>query len=203
MALYGSHFLWGGLLGAGVFACFFGYRKRALAGQKLNSGALREWTLHFFVMWLFGTGAMILWPGYHFEESGGLWGNLVLHNARESAVSNLNMVPFRMIASYLRAYSKGHWRYATTFLLGNIAVFVPIGALIPLLFRGFPKGKTVALGVGISLGCECLQFFLGRHCDVDDVILNGFGTALGYGLFFVLHQTFPEFSEKFRCQKEN
>lgn len=201
--MYAAHFLWGGLLGVGVFACFFRYRRRALAGQKLRSGSLREWTLHVFVLWLFGTGAMILWPGHHFQESGGLWGNLVLHNARESFVSNCNFVPMRMIVGYLRAFTRGHCWYTVTFLLGNVLVFVPIGLLIPLLFRGFSQGKTVLIGTGMSLGCECLQYFLGRHCDVDDVILNALGTALGYALSLAIRRFFPDFAEKFQCHEEN
>lgn len=200
--LYGTHFLWGGLLGVGCFSCFRGYRRRALAGQKLHSGPLRELALHFFVLWLFGTGAMILWPGYHFETSGGLWGNLVVHNARESLVSNWNPVPFRMIASYLRAFSRGHYRYAVTFFLGNILVFVPLGLLLPLLFSGYPAGKVTGMGLGISLGCECLQFFLGRHCDVDDILLNTLGMSLGYALFLALRRLSPEFAKKFRCSEQ-
>jgi glycopeptide antibiotics resistance protein len=47
---------------------------------------------------------------------------------------------------------------------------------------------TLALGVGVSFGIEVSQLAISvaigvpyRHADLDDVILNGLGTAIGYG----------------------
>ena len=44
--------------------------------------------------------------------------------------------------------------------------------------------KTLAAGAGISLCIELLQLpFSVRATDIDDLIFNTLGTALGYGLF--------------------
>jgi len=202
MSGYLSHFFGIGIPALLVFACFGPYRRRALTAQGLISSALREWMLHLFVLCLFGLGAMVLWPGYHFEASDGLWGNLVVHNARTSWHDHLNLVPFRMVADYLRAFREGDLFYAIVMLFGNLGTFLPLGFFPALLFREFGAGKTLFFGLSFSLGAECCQFFLGRHCDVDDVILNVAGVMLGYGLFLLLRKCFPRISRKCLCENK-
>ena len=46
------------------------------------------------------------------------------------------------------------------------------------------KGKTVILfGFALSLFIELFQLFLPRWTDIDDIILNTFGTLIGYLLY--------------------
>jgi glycopeptide antibiotics resistance protein len=67
-----------------------------------------------------------------------------------------------------------------------------IAALPPRAPVGWERWRlwmaTLALGVGVSFGIELGQLAISvvvgipyRHADVDDVILNGLGTAIGYG----------------------
>lgn len=77
-------------------------------------------------------------------------------------------------------------------LLGNVAAFVPVGFLVPLLGR--PSWRAVAAaGFGLSVAIETTQLSLSllvgqayRHADVDDVILNGSGALAGYLGFLLL-----------------
>lgn len=200
MATYLSHFFGIGIPAALIFGCFYNYRHRALDAQGLVSSPLREGMLHLFVLCLFGLAGMVLWPGFYFEESGGLWGNLVILNARESWGSEMNLVPLRMVADYLRAFREGELFYAIVMLFGNLGTFLPLGFFPGLLFREFGTKKTFLFGLGFSFGAECCQFFLGRHCDVDDVLLNVAGVMLGYGLCQLLKYHFPRFAEKFLCK---
>lgn len=64
----------------------------------------------------------------------------------------------------------------------NIALFVPLGALLPLLWRRLRKWYLVfGIGLGFCLALETVQFFTGRGlADVDDVFTNCLGTMLGY-----------------------
>ena len=202
MADYLSHFLIAGIPAAAAFGCFHPYRHQALSARKLHSGPLREATLYLYVLCLAGLAGMILWPGYHFEEAPGLWGNLVIHNARESFQSNLNLRPLRMVGDYLRAFRERRFGYAIVMLFGNIGVFLPLGLLPALLFRSFGPKKAFLCGLAFSLTGECLQFFLGRHCDVDDVLLNVTGVMLGYLLAFTVRRRLPRFAEKLRCKSE-
>ena len=46
------------------------------------------------------------------------------------------------------------------------------------------KGKhVVLLGLSLSLFIELSQLFLPRWTDIDDIILNTFGTFIGYPLY--------------------
>ncbi len=202
MADYLSHFLIAGIPAAAVFGCFHRYRHQALSARKLHSGLLREAALYLYVVCLAGLAAMILWPGYHFEESPGLWGNLVIHNARETLTSNMNLLPLRMVGDYLRAFRERKFGYAIVMLWGNIGVFLPLGLFPALLFRSFGPMKTFFFGLAFSMTGEFLQFFLGRHCDVDDVLLNVTGVMLGYLLYVSVRKYLPRFAEKCRCQSE-
>lgn len=201
MAAYLSHFFGIGIPAVLIFACFGAYRHRALTAQGLFSSPAREGMLHLFVLCLFGLAGMVLWPGYHFESSEGLWGNLVIHNGRESLSSNLNLIPFRMVADYLRAFRQGDLFYAVVMFFGNVFTFSPLGLFPPLLFRDFGPKKACLFGLGFSLGAECCQFFLGRHCDVDDIVLNVAGVMLGYGLYVLVRRVFPRFTRNCLCQK--
>ena len=71
--------------------------------------------------------------------------------------------------------------------LGNIAMFMPLGFFLPLLFRPFRRWYvTIPTGFGISLLIETVQlvFQLGS-ADVDDLFCNTLGNALGYCLCMV------------------
>ena len=67
---------------------------------------------------------------------------------------------------------------------GNAAMFIPGGIILPIVYRQLNSfGKTVAAGALISLCIEILQLpFPSRASDIDDLILNTLGTAVGYGI---------------------
>ena len=201
MAGYLSHFFGIGIPAVLIFACFYPYRHRALRAQGLVSSPLREGLLHLFILCLFGLAAMVLWPGYHFETSQGLWGNLVIHNGRDNWTDDINLIPFRMVTNYLQAFRAGLFSYSIIQFFGNMGTFLPLGFFPALLFRDFGGRKTFFFGLAYSLSAECCQFFLGRHCDVDDVILNVTGVMLGYLLYRLISRLFPNFSQKCLCQR--
>ncbi|MBB3109711.1 glycopeptide antibiotics resistance protein [Paenibacillus phyllosphaerae] len=70
-------------------------------------------------------------------------------------------------------------------LIGNVAIFAPLGFFIAALSR--KRFLRVLLGsFGVSLALECAQmiFAMGRF-DVDDLILNTAGGVLGLMLFYI------------------
>jgi glycopeptide antibiotics resistance protein len=95
------------------------------------------------------------------------------------------IVPFESIG---HALGRGLTWATVVSVAGNVAAFVPIGLLAPVAWirwRSWPA--ALALGLGVSLGIEVAQLAISvsvgipyRHADVDDLILNGFGTATGY-----------------------
>lgn len=77
---------------------------------------------------------------------------------------------------------------------GNILMFMPLGFLVPLLWKACKRLKNILMiGFIVSLSIESLQFVenllrvgLGRITDIDDVICNVFGTLLGYLIYKLL-----------------
>ncbi len=69
-------------------------------------------------------------------------------------------------------------------LVGNVVVFVPLGAALALALGGKPAGRRLLLatlaGAGLSFGIELAQMALpSRVTAADDLVLNTVGTAVG------------------------
>lgn len=101
----------------------------------------------------------------------------------------LNLIPFRTLRLQLRLLSDVDrpWliSHALTNLSGNIILFIPLGIFLPKLWPRLQKlWKVLLVTAGIIITVETMQILtlLGR-CDIDDVILNCFGAAIGYGLY--------------------
>ena len=73
--------------------------------------------------------------------------------------------------------------------IGNLIWFVPLGLVLPALI---PCGKkVVGYGFLLSLAIELSQLMFGTgYTEVEDLILNTLGTAIGYGLFLLIHKLF-------------
>ena len=66
----------------------------------------------------------------------------------------------------------------------NTAMFMPFGALLPLLWRPFRRWyAALAAGLGLSLAVEIVQYAAALGlADVDDLFCNALGTMLGWCL---------------------
>jgi glycopeptide antibiotics resistance protein len=74
---------------------------------------------------------------------------------------------------------------------GNVALFFPLGILIPLVWRRLSFRSGMGIAVALSFGIELVQYLSSawgsyRAADVNDFILNVFGASLGLALVFVL-----------------
>ena len=107
----------------------------------------------------------------------------------QQLADGINLVPLATVNRYLYVlkhsssdYLLGH---ALMNLLGNVVLFVPLGYFLPNLgrsCRGF--FKTMLLSFVLISTVELVQYFthLGS-CDIDDLLLNLGGTALGYPIW--------------------
>jgi glycopeptide antibiotics resistance protein len=85
-----------------------------------------------------------------------------------------NLVPFRSFSSVPpRMLSE---------VAGNVALFVPLGMLLPLLSRRWSLPRVLLLALVLSTLLEVCQYVLnrGRLADIDDVMLNVSGALLGW-----------------------
>ncbi len=104
-----------------------------------------------------------------------------------------NLIPFRTILPYLHG-EKGSI-IAGINLIGNIILLVPIGFLVPFIYRNMTWKKSFALAFAAGLIIELMQALLHMGIfDIDDIILNGLGVLIGYWLFKVFSKM--DFDEK-------
>ena len=126
-------------------------------------------------------GALMLWllfdrPGY--DPAVPYW---------DQVAAQLNLVPFRtlrLFAGLLDSGVRSHIYMAIINLGGNVVMFIPLGLLLP---RVFPKltslPRVLLTTAGIITVVEIIQLFtLVGSCDIDDLILNVIGAAIGYRL---------------------
>ena len=85
-------------------------------------------------------------------------------------------------------------------VLLNVALFVPLGGLLPLLWKKCRKWYvTLPIGFGLSLAIELVQFvFCLGSCDVDDLFTNTLGTVIGYFCIMAFLSLFNEKGHKAR-----
>lgn len=98
------------------------------------------------------------------------------------------LIPFGTIIPYIeQARAISDWFVKN--LACNIVMFMPFGILYPALAKK-QKNKcrrTIISACIISICIEIFQYISAfGHCDIDDVILNVSGTALGYAIYFIL-----------------
>lgn len=103
-----------------------------------------------------------------------LWLTLVLVFG-DGGGTGLNLTPFQEIRRAL----EGHGGAQNVNLVGNVLMFVPIGALVAWLARRWRVLAATVAGGALSLGIELTQLSLGRVGDIDDIILNTAGALLG------------------------
>lgn len=80
-------------------------------------------------------------------------------------------------------------------VFGNIGIFIPVGIFIPALFKT-NFSQTVLRGFFISLIIETVQLPLPRTSDVDDLILNTAGAAIGYGIYYLYKRLSQKYNKK-------
>ena len=72
---------------------------------------------------------------------------------------------------------------------GNIAWFVPIGLLLPVIWRIKPW-QAILCGVAFSLLIEIAQFaFAVGLSEIDDLLLNTLGATIGAFLYDIANKT--------------
>ena len=106
-------------------------------------------------------------------------------NSYKKGLAKANFKPFATLKLMQNSHLREEYKIAN--LAGNVAGFVPLGILLPLLFPFLRSlWKTMIAVFFISLGFETVQLVtdLGIF-DVDDLILNTTGGIAGYLLYAV------------------
>jgi glycopeptide antibiotics resistance protein len=116
----------------------------------------------------------------------------------DSTINSINLVPFRDHAWAVRcllsdcpAVTSAAYSILID-VLGNVVVFFPIGLSLAGALGGLPYRRrlrtVIAIGAALSISIELMQLTIpSRATDVDDVVFNTIGTALG-ALFLIVAQ---------------
>ena len=116
-----------------------------------------------------------------FHRAGGIEGMDYWKQIR----ANLNLEPFHTIRLFLKVLN--NQTYSSTAFInlgGNVIMFIPLGFFLPRVYPKLQKfWKAILATVLIITAVELAQLFtLLGSCDIDDLILNVLGAALGYGI---------------------
>jgi len=90
----------------------------------------------------------------------------------------INIIPFKEITRYKIGSNMFVYN-----VVGNILVFVPFGIFLNYMIKTKKVIYTFLISFIVSLTAELIQYKIGRAFDVDDVLLNVFGSLLGYLLY--------------------
>ena len=108
-----------------------------------------------------------------------LWLTLI---DRQWGKRQAELMPFWEVRNLLENISIKYLRdFWLVQIFGNIAMFIPLGVLLPYLC-GITKFKKVFLmSLAFSAGIEITQYITGRGlCEFDDVFNNTLGACVGY-----------------------
>ena len=160
------------LAAAGLAVAFFVHKKKHKGERKFPWGKVLLW---------------LIFIGY-------LVAVLYLTTFRTSLNRSVNLHLFRAWREAWNAYSQHRWLN----VLLNIAMFGPMGFLIPLLSKILRKWYlTIPVGFLASLGIEVLQLtFASGVFDVDDLFCNTLGSAIGYFAIMAILSMFNEKGKK-------
>lgn len=101
----------------------------------------------------------------------------------------MNLRPFYTIRSFFKYTAPDDFLVN---IVGNVVMFLPWGFGLPLLWeRNRRPWRVCLLCFLLTALIETAQLFIGRHFDVDDMLLNFLGGVAGAGLWWLLQRRFP------------
>ncbi|MCL1630916.1 VanZ family protein [Sporolactobacillus sp. CPB3-1] len=155
--------------------------------------------LFFLAFQLYVCIAFFLLLGINLRQ---LWYGLVERHFDRNLLFMINVIPFRTLVTQFSGFPSAY--YATHQIIGNIIVLAPLCFFL-LYFNRVKKRHVFLVIFFYSLSIEVLQFlsdlllFQDRAMDIDDVILNTAGAALGisgYGVYLGLAMLCRRFVQK-------
>ncbi|MCJ7842580.1 VanZ family protein [Lederbergia sp. NSJ-179] len=165
--------MWQGIIIFGIFSIFWIMYRNSRYKKKIVN-PYREGILNLFFVYIVSVIFLTMQP-FEWNLPFGLWGgkstyHFDFHLFYE--LKNMSNPKLQMLYS-----------------VGNIALFIPFGLFIPLLFQHCRRLWIVLLlGFASSLMIELTQTFLTmtRRGTLDDLVFNTSGAVIGYILYSVV-----------------
>ena len=147
----------------------------SMAANKKKSTGIRAFAVVLFIVYF----AVLFYFLFFSEKMGRTYSERVYH---------YNLVPFYEIKRFIQYYEVLGMQAVLLNLAGNVAAFVPFGFFLPVFVGRCRKFlNTVFYSFELSLLVELIQLVtkVGSF-DVDDIILNTIGGAIGYIVYKVV-----------------
>lgn len=114
-----------------------------------------------------------------------------LFDSNRYFMRDVNLIPFHTISNYLFGGFDVSWSVASSNVFGNILIFIPLGIYLYILKKNMKLSTSLLWIFLTSLSAEMIQYILGvGSSDIDDIILNFSGGAIGILLYKVLYFAF-------------
>lgn len=163
-----------------------------LMKNKTAKNWLREIVLLIFIMYCVGVASQTFIPKIEF-------GNTKLFLVNQNVFGEINLIPGKVLVdSYYEVIHNYNYLYFIVDVIGNISLFVPIGFLIPTLWKNVSMKHILIIALSSSLCIELLQLPQARGTDIDDLWLNVIGAVVGFWIYTILltNQIFQRFINK-------
>lgn len=170
--------------------------------NKKRAGMPQELLLAVFVIYLVWLASETVFPELVFEirDVGGqktlrLFEPFMSAAERLRTNTAINFIPLRTMKRYIHFKNIGR---SMVNLVGNVVIFIPLGMLIPLLWKKMRSFfKVSAVGLACTCCIEFIQLFIGRSVDIDDIILNLTGAMAGYAIALLCMKYRPALRRKY------
>lgn len=153
-----------------------------------------------FVVWIAEIVCLTLTPSYFWDA---VWQKIIDSEGIDFSIWKFSCNSPKLTPIVLDYVIQGHldWLFhSKTVILElavNVALFVPLGLVLPFIFKKFSLLKATIIGLSCSFSIEFLQCFISnRDSTVDDLLCNTLGAVLGYLLYLLIKRLFPNFTEK-------
>lgn len=169
-------------------------RVSQLSKRNLVSSPSREILMAMFVMFLVGLFSQTVLSEITLTADGF---EIVKHTGGGGLNLKLFDV-FRLVR--IETIERGKINFFLINIVGNIAVFMPIGFFSCLLWKKPSFWKAIISGFLTSLAIELAQYPLERGTDIDDLWLNTLGALLGWAAYLAIRRHID--AEKYRIAQK-
>lgn len=115
----------------------------------------------------------------------------LFHTGIMPALRSINMIPFNTIIEFFTSENIDVGR-ALANIGGNIAIFVPFGVFLAYVAHRRPFHISLLWLLLTSLTLETIQYvFALGSSDIDDILLNFVGGAIGIGMYKWFYKSTP------------
>lgn len=138
-------------------------------------------------------------------------GGIVVPPQKEVSAINIQIIPFYFIKDIFHIYKMNgiNWFFWNAIKLSfyNFILLIPLGIYLSLIFKETSLKNVIFISFIVSLTIELIQLLLtymglliGRSFDVDDLLLNTVGGAIGFVIIELIKKFFIEKMRKYHIE---